>query len=138
MAHFKAPRTVVFGPLPKTSTGKIQKFVLREQAKNLIAPRNSSNLHSLEGRVALVTGASSGLGAHFAQVLAKAGAKVAIAARREAKLVDLAEQIQKSGGRASAGRHGRHVTPRASTTPSPKSRPNSDRSPLLSTMRASS
>ena len=33
MAHYKAPRTVVFGPLPKTSTGKIQKFVLREQAK---------------------------------------------------------------------------------------------------------
>jgi len=35
MAHFKAPRTVVFGPLPKTSTGKIQKFVLRQQAKDL-------------------------------------------------------------------------------------------------------
>jgi fatty-acyl-CoA synthase len=35
MAHFKAPRTVVFGPLPKTSTGKIQKFALREQAKAL-------------------------------------------------------------------------------------------------------
>jgi fatty-acyl-CoA synthase len=35
LAHFKAPRTVVFGPLPKTSTGKIQKFVLREQAKAL-------------------------------------------------------------------------------------------------------
>jgi fatty-acyl-CoA synthase len=33
MAHYKAPRTVVFGPLPKTSTGKIQKFVLRERAK---------------------------------------------------------------------------------------------------------
>jgi fatty-acyl-CoA synthase len=33
MAHFKAPRTVVFGPLPKTSTGKIQKFVLRERAR---------------------------------------------------------------------------------------------------------
>jgi fatty-acyl-CoA synthase len=33
LAHFKAPRTVLFGPLPKTSTGKIQKFVLREQAK---------------------------------------------------------------------------------------------------------
>ena len=32
IAHFKAPRTVVFGPLPKTSTGKIQKFVLRERA----------------------------------------------------------------------------------------------------------
>ena len=35
MAHFKAPRTIVFGPLPKTSTGKIQKFVLREQARSL-------------------------------------------------------------------------------------------------------
>ena len=33
MAAYKIPRTVVFGPLPKTSTGKIQKFVLREQAK---------------------------------------------------------------------------------------------------------
>jgi fatty-acyl-CoA synthase len=35
MAHFKAPRSVVFGPLPKTSTGKIQKFVLRERARAL-------------------------------------------------------------------------------------------------------
>lgn len=35
MAHFKMPRTVVFGPLPKTSTGKIQKFQLRQQAKEL-------------------------------------------------------------------------------------------------------
>jgi fatty-acyl-CoA synthase len=33
MAHYKAPRHVVFGLLPKTSTGKIQKFVLRERAK---------------------------------------------------------------------------------------------------------
>jgi fatty-acyl-CoA synthase len=33
IAHYKVPRHVVFGPLPKTSTGKIQKFVLREQAK---------------------------------------------------------------------------------------------------------
>jgi fatty-acyl-CoA synthase len=35
MAHYKVPRTVVFGPLPKTSTGKIQKFVLRDRAKGL-------------------------------------------------------------------------------------------------------
>ncbi|WP_420588409.1 acyl-CoA synthetase [Bacterioplanoides sp.] len=35
MAHFKAPRYVVFGDLPKTSTGKIQKFILREQSKEL-------------------------------------------------------------------------------------------------------
>jgi fatty-acyl-CoA synthase len=33
LAHFKAPRQIVFGPLPKTSTGKIQKFALRERAK---------------------------------------------------------------------------------------------------------
>jgi fatty-acyl-CoA synthase len=33
LAHYKAPRHVVFGPLPKTSTGKIQKFALRERAK---------------------------------------------------------------------------------------------------------
>jgi len=35
LAHFKAPKTVVFGPLPKTSTGKVQKFQLRTEAKNL-------------------------------------------------------------------------------------------------------
>jgi fatty-acyl-CoA synthase len=34
LAHYKIPKRVVFGPLPKTSTGKIQKFVLREQAKD--------------------------------------------------------------------------------------------------------
>ncbi len=34
MAHFKAPKHVVFGALPKTSTGKIQKYVLRERAKD--------------------------------------------------------------------------------------------------------
>ena len=37
LAHFKVPRRVVFGPLPKTSTGKIQKFVLRDQAKSASA-----------------------------------------------------------------------------------------------------
>ena len=37
MAHYKVPRHVVFGPLPKTTTGKIQKYVLREQAKRAVA-----------------------------------------------------------------------------------------------------
>jgi fatty-acyl-CoA synthase len=37
LAHFKAPKQIVFGPLPKTSTGKIQKFVLREQVKSAAA-----------------------------------------------------------------------------------------------------
>jgi fatty-acyl-CoA synthase len=35
IAHFKAPKTIVFGALPKTATGKIQKFVLRDRAKEL-------------------------------------------------------------------------------------------------------
>ena len=35
LAHFKVPKTVVFGPLPKTSTGKIQKYLLRETAQEL-------------------------------------------------------------------------------------------------------
>ena len=38
MPHFKCPKSVVFGPLPKTSTGKIQKFILRERAKALEEP----------------------------------------------------------------------------------------------------
>jgi fatty-acyl-CoA synthase len=37
MARFKAPKSVVFGPLPRTSTGKIQKFLLRERAKSASA-----------------------------------------------------------------------------------------------------
>ncbi|MGO8918913.1 MAG: acyl-CoA synthetase [Stellaceae bacterium] len=43
LARFKAPRTVVFGPLPKTSTGKVQKFALREQAKTLGAPESAQS-----------------------------------------------------------------------------------------------
>jgi len=41
LAHFKAPKTVVFGPLPKTSTGKLQKFKLRDQAKTISPPAGS-------------------------------------------------------------------------------------------------
>ena len=37
LARYKAPKQVVFGPLPKTSTGKIQKFVLRERMKSATA-----------------------------------------------------------------------------------------------------
>jgi fatty-acyl-CoA synthase len=37
MAGFKVPKRVIFGPLPKTSTGKIQKYVLREKAKSTAA-----------------------------------------------------------------------------------------------------
>jgi NAD(P)-dependent dehydrogenase (short-subunit alcohol dehydrogenase family) len=54
----------------------------------------------LSGRVALITGASAGLGRHFASVLARAGAKVIIAARRTEPLRDVCEEILKSGGEA--------------------------------------
>jgi fatty-acyl-CoA synthase len=37
LAHYMVPRTIVFGPLPKTSTGKIQKFELRERAKGIVS-----------------------------------------------------------------------------------------------------
>lgn len=56
----------------------------------------------LTGQVALVTGASSGLGYRFAKVLAAAGAKVAIAARRRERLEALAEEIRAAGGTALA------------------------------------
>lgn len=53
---------------------------------------------SVAGQVALVTGASSGIGHHFAETLAAAGAKVAAAARREDRLVELARGIEDRGG----------------------------------------
>jgi hypothetical protein len=54
----------------------------------------------LSGRVALVTGASGGLGAQFARVLAKAGAGVALAGRRVEKLKSLRAEIEAEGGDA--------------------------------------
>ena len=57
---------------------------------------------SLEGRVALVTGASSGFGSHFAPVLAQAGAKVVLAARRAQLIQEVANTIVAAGGEAVA------------------------------------
>lgn len=56
----------------------------------------------LTGRVALVTGASSGFGAHFAKVLARAGARVAAGARRADRLAALVADIAADGGEAMA------------------------------------
>ncbi|SNT11286.1 MULTISPECIES: SDR family oxidoreductase [unclassified Azospirillum] len=55
---------------------------------------------NLIGKIALVTGASSGIGAATAMKLAEAGAKVGIAARRTGKLSDLKQQIETRGGDA--------------------------------------
>lgn len=62
----------------------------------------TSDCFSLRGRTALVTGASSGFGAHFARVLAGAGAKVALAARRVDRLEAIAAEIRAGGGAAAA------------------------------------
>ncbi|MFA7554840.1 MAG: SDR family NAD(P)-dependent oxidoreductase [Spongiibacteraceae bacterium] len=60
------------------------------------------DLFKLQGKVALVTGASSGLGIHFAQVLADAGATVILAARSTDKLNAEVQTIVNRGGRAFA------------------------------------
>ena len=52
----------------------------------------------LKGRIAFVTGATSGLGRHFAGVLARAGAGVAISGRREDRLQSLCKEIETAGG----------------------------------------
>lgn len=55
---------------------------------------------NFEGKIALITGASSGLGARFAKVLAQAGAQVVLAARRVDRLKELRAEIESDGGAA--------------------------------------
>ena len=63
---------------------------------------NVMDKFSLQGKLVLVTGASSGLGTHFAQLLASSGAKVAVAARRADKLQSVVDEITQAGGEARA------------------------------------
>ena len=63
---------------------------------------SAAEIFDLHGKVALVTGASSGLGARFAQVLAENGGSVVLVARRAERLTALQAQIEKAGGKAIA------------------------------------
>ena len=56
--------------------------------------------NNIENRVVLITGASSGIGQSTAELLAKKGAKIVLAARRESRLKELADKINKAGGQA--------------------------------------
>ncbi|MGE0613570.1 MAG: SDR family NAD(P)-dependent oxidoreductase, partial [Hyphomicrobiales bacterium] len=61
---------------------------------------STADMFRLDGRTAFVTGGSSGLGRHFALTLARAGANVALAARRTDRLETIAAQIRDEGGKA--------------------------------------
>ncbi len=65
-------------------------------------------MFELTGKIAVVTGASSGLGADAARAYAEAGANVALLARRQDKLEALAEELRAQGHRRAAGRLRRH------------------------------
>jgi NAD(P)-dependent dehydrogenase (short-subunit alcohol dehydrogenase family) len=62
----------------------------------------TGELFEVTGRTALVTGASSGLGQHFALTLARAGARIVVGARRLERLQALVQQIEADGGQALA------------------------------------
>jgi 3-oxoacyl-[acyl-carrier protein] reductase len=62
----------------------------------------ATEIFDLNGKIALVTGASSGLGVRFAECLAENGAKVVLVARRADRLAEVKARIEKSGGNAMA------------------------------------
>src|SRR5215472_6330338 len=90
--HPPAPRTF---PPPEDEVGTDRKTSGTAMTTDLKG-------HNLSGKNALVTGATSGLGRHFAKLLVGAGAGVAIAGRRQERLDTLKAEIESAGGRAFA------------------------------------
>jgi NADP-dependent 3-hydroxy acid dehydrogenase YdfG len=68
--------------------------------KNSTTQKGRNMAHKLDGKVALITGASSGIGASTALALTAEGAHVALAARRNNRLEALVRRIEKAGGQA--------------------------------------
>ena len=62
----------------------------------------AAELFDLSGRIALVTGASSGLGRHFAATLARSGANLTLCARRADALAETVARVEAEGGQAQA------------------------------------
>src|ERR1700733_7699647 len=77
-------------------------MVNREPYQGSREAMTAAQIFDLHGKVALVTGASSGLGVRFAECLAENGATVVLVARRVDRLAELQARIEQSGGRALA------------------------------------
>ncbi|CAL1531382.1 unnamed protein product [Lymnaea stagnalis] len=88
---------------PYTDARLLRTYFSELSGRNVIGRRKSTSLtRPLEGRVAIVTGASSGIGQAIAIVLAGAGAKVALAARSDQAMQDTVKSIKDDGGEAIA------------------------------------